>query len=182
MRSLLLATVLVSACSTRPAANPAVTSQQTSLAEANCRKASDADDPNNTPYLVCPGVAGYTLTVRQVESGRTSIDVTDPSGKAFPLRYQEVITRFMFGLEPQAEWRILTENGKPTPIALIVTLHAHEDPSDPAKATATYVAVAKITAQEICVTDKLPKQAPPDEAVRQAAASARNRPCLAPLP
>lgn len=165
MRPFLLATFLFTACSTKQA--PTITTQQTSLAEANCRKATDPADPNDTPYLICPGPGGYTLTVRQVESGRTSVDIVDPSGKAHPLNYHEVITRSMFALDTKAEWRIAAG----APIALLTTIQAHEDPADPSKATNTYIAVAKITPQQVCVTDKLSSQAQPPE-------DPRNRPCL----
>ncbi len=172
MRPILIALTLFTACASK---QPAITSQQTSLTEPNCRRATDPADPNDTPYLVCPGPAGYTLSVRQVESGRTSIDIVDPAGKATPLNYHQVITPSMFALSNEAEWRI--EAG--TPIALITTIRAHEDPADPAKTTNSYVAVARITPGQVCVTDKLSGQdAQGHGAVQRAADSARTRPCL----
>lgn len=168
--------LLLTACSGRqdqPTGN--ITSQQTSLAESNCRKDTDPGDPNDTPYLICPGVAGYTLHVRQVESGRSSIDIVDPAGKAAPLNYHQTITTSMFAIGNSVEWRI--EGG--TPIALATTIQAHEDLTEPAKVTNTYIAVARITAQQVCVTDKLDQQAnQSEEAIRRAADNARNRPCL----
>ena len=176
MRTFLVATILVTACSTKQP-DAAITSRQTSLAEG-CRKATDAADPNDTPYLVCPGVSGYSLNVRPVESGRTSIDVVDPTGKSFPLNFQDVITGSMFAVDNHVQWRVATENGKPAPVALIASIQAHEDEGDPAKVTNTYIAIAKITPQQVCVTDKLSRQAQPEDAMLRAADSARNRPCL----
>lgn len=177
MRPFLLATLLFAGCSTKqPAAS--ITSQRSSLAEGDCRKATDPADPNETPYFICPGFSGYTLNVRQVESGRTSLEVTNPDGKTFPLNYQDVITESMFAVDNQAEWRIAIENGKPTPVALMANVQAHEDAADPAKVTHTYIAIAKITPQMVCVTDKFIQQAQPEDAILRAADSARNRPCL----
>lgn len=171
--ALLLLLAACSASQDQPA--PTITSQRTSLAESNCRKATDPGDPNDTAYLICPGVAGYTLQVRQVESGRSSIDIVDPAGKATPLRYHQTITTAMFAIGNAVEWRI--EGG--TPIALAATIQAHEDLTDPATVTNTYIAIARITPQQVCVTDKVNQQAnQPEDAIRRAADSARNRPCL----
>ncbi|MBL8212855.1 MAG: hypothetical protein JNK87_19225 [Bryobacterales bacterium] len=167
--------LLLTACAAKQEApTPAATFQRTSLAESNCRKASDPGDPNDTPYLICPGVAGYTLHVRSVESGRSSIDIVDPAGKATPLNYHQTITTAMFAIGNDAEWRM--EAG--TPIALITSIQAHEDLTEPGKVTNSYSAIAKITTQQVCVTDKLPQQAPSEASIARAADNAPNRPCL----
>jgi len=157
----------------------AIASVETPLSADSCRREPDKNDPNETPYLVCPGVAGYTLIVRRVDAGRESIDVVDSAQRAQPLSYQEVVTRHMFTLGRTAEWRVATQDGKQTPIALIVRVQAREANDDPEKVTATYLAVAKITPQETCVTDRLREDTPPAD-VHRAADAARDRPC-APL-
>src|SRR4051812_23336867 len=63
----------------------AVQSITTDLNVSACRKEIDKSDPNETPYLRCPGVGGYSLILRRVEAGRTSIDVVDPDQHVFPL-------------------------------------------------------------------------------------------------
>lgn len=127
----------------------------TDLEPAACRKEADKTDPNETPYLVCPGVAGYSLIVRRVESGRRSIDLVDPRQHVFPLNYQEFVTRQMSALSNHAEWRVVDRGGRPTPIAVVVGVEAHEDTRAPEKVTRTYLAVAKITATTACVTDRV---------------------------
>lgn len=156
---------------------PAIESVRTSLATGSCREQPDPNDPNDTPYLVCPGVPGYALIVRRVDAGRASIDVVDSARRVFPLDYHEFVTRHMSTLADTAEWRVETTDGKRRPIALIVRVQAREDDDDPAKVTHTYLAVAKVTPTEVCVVGRIPEAARPEAEVRRAADSARARPC-----
>jgi hypothetical protein len=162
--------------------NSTIESIRTDLSAAPCRKEIDKSDPDEIPYQVCPGVAGYTLIVRRVDSGRRSIDVVDPWQRRFPLNYQEFVTRYMSSLDGKAEWRIATKDGKPVPIALIVRVQAREENDNPARVTRTYLAVAKITRNEVCVTDRIPEGKRSDAEVHYAADSAQSRPCAASLP
>jgi len=158
----------------------AIESIHTDLRAGPCRKEIDKTDPNETPYLVCPRVAGYTLIVRRVDAGRQSIDVVDSAHRVLPLNYHEFVTRHMSTLDDKAEWRVATKDGKQVPIALIVRVQAREDNANPEKVTRSYLAVAKIMPNEACVTDRIPEGAQSDAAARSAADSAPERPC-APL-
>jgi len=160
----------------------AVESIHTDLDGGSCRREIDKEDPNDTPYLVCPGVASYALIVRDVDSGRKSIDVIDPSGQVLPLDYDEVVTRHMSNLEGKAEWRVVTRAGKPVPIALIVRVQAREDDDNPEKITQSYLAVAKLTSNQTCVTDRIPEARQSETEVRRAADSAQARQCAPPQP
>jgi hypothetical protein len=182
-----LSPLLLSACSppdpdaaARPAA--VIESVYTELAAQSCRKEADKTDPNETPYLVCPGVASYALIVRRVDAGRQSIDVRDPAQRESPLNFHEVVTRSMSTLDGKAEWRVTTKDGQQAPIALIVRVQAREDSEHPEKVTTSYVAVAKITTDETCVTDRIPAGGQSEAAVRSAADSARQKPCAPPQP
>lgn len=159
-----------------------IQSVYTDLGGESCRKEIDRNDPNETPYLVCPGVAGYSLIVRRVDAGRQSIDILDSAERAFPLSYQEFVSRHMFTLEGTAEWRIALKDGKQVPVGLIVRVQLHEDNDNPEKATRSYLAVAKITPGEACVTDRIPEGAQSETLARSAAESAHDRPCLPPQP
>ena len=177
-----MSTLLLAGCSATdgnaPArSNAAIESVFTDLGPGSCTKEIDRTDPNETPYLACPGVAGYTLIVRRVDAGRQSIDIVDAAQRGFPLGYQEFVTRHMSTLSEKAEWRVETRDGKQVPIALIVRVQAREDADDPEKVTRTYCAVAKIAPDEACVTDRLTEGAQPETEVRRAADSARERPC-----
>jgi hypothetical protein len=174
---------------TPPGSNPtasgsraAIESTHTGLDAASCRKEIDKSDPNETPYLVCPGAGGYALIVRRVESGRQSIDVVNPSQRVLPLNYHEVVTRHMSSLIGPAEWRVKTTNGRPIPVALIVRVQAREDNDNPEKVTRTYLAVAKIAPDEACVTDRVPDAERSEADVRSLADSAQDRPCAPALP
>ena len=100
----------------------------------------------------------------------------------FPLRLDEMITRRMFALGAKAEWRVLERRDKTLPIGLVIRVEAHEDAGDPARLTQTYLAVAKITSTDACVTDRLLEGAQSEEVVRKTADTARERPCLQPQP
>jgi hypothetical protein len=159
-----------------------IQSVYTSLEAGSCKQETDQNDPNAASYQSCPGVAGYELIVRQVDSGRTSIDVVNVSRRVFPLNYQEFITRRMFSLGSNAEWRVATRGGKPVPIALIVRVRAHESNAEPEEVTNTYFAVAKIEPDRACVTARIPEGSQSDAEVRSAADSAAGNPCSPPQP
>jgi hypothetical protein len=167
-----------------PAARPqaAIESIRTDLGPGACRNEIDKNDPNETPYQLCQGVAGYALIVRNVDAGRQSIDIVDSTKRVSPLNYQEFITRHMSNLDGKAEWRVATADGKQIPIALIVRVQAREDNDNPEKVTRSYLAVAKITPSETCVTDRIPESAQSDAEARRAADSAQARRCAPPQP
>jgi hypothetical protein len=164
------------------AADSGVQSIYTSLNDKSCATAIDKSDPNDTPYLVCRGVAGYVLQVRLVDSGRMSISVVSPAKHESPLNFQNVITRSMSELDDKAEWRVRKESGKVIPIALIVRVMAHESERSPEKVTNTYLAVAKVAAEKACVTDRIPQGSKTDAEVESLADSAASRPCASRLP
>jgi hypothetical protein len=149
-----------------------VSSVYTSLAEADCRVV-DQDEETGDTTSRCPGTAGYGLLVHDWDA-RMSVDVVAPGGRAHRLRYSGVITSAFSSLGPRAEWRM--RNGKP--LAIIVRVNAFENPDAPDRAT-SYLAVAKITSGEVCVTDRIPPTTPnANEAARQAADRAGSRPCM----
>jgi hypothetical protein len=158
----------------------AARSVHTDLGAEACTRQVDTSDPNETPYLLCPGVAGYALIVRRVEAGRRSIDVVDPAKRVLPLRYDEVVTPHMSTLDGKAEWRVVTRDGKQVPIALIVRVQAREDIGEPEKVTRSFLAVAKITPRQACVTDAIAEGTRSPAEIRRAADSAQGRPCAPP--
>lgn len=172
----LLGTMLAG-CAGREGGKPTLESVYTDLRDGACVKEIDKTDPNETPYLRCPGAAGYSLIVRLVDSGRESIEVVDAANRIHALNFHEFVTRSMSNLEGKAEWRVETRDGKQTPIALIARVQAREDSGDPEKVTQSYLAVAKITADEVCVTDRIAESGEQLTEARHAADSAGTRPC-----
>ena len=124
----------------------------------------------------CRGVSGYSLTLLEGDL-RQNIIVVTPGGKRHSLDLWEVIGGGFSYVGPKAEWRITRQNGKVAPVAVIVRYNVSEDVDHPDKKT-SYLAVAKITANEICVTDKIFPGASANDDARRAADNAGSKPCL----
>lgn len=147
----------------------------TSLSEKSCRTIK-ADSSEAGSYVgLCRGVGGYKL---QVEEGdlRQNIQVITPAGRKHSLDLWTVVGSSFSSLGDKAEWRVRTQKGKVVPFALIVRYNV-SDPENSTKST-SYLAVTKITADQICVTDKIPPGAGANLAARAAADVASNKPCL----
>jgi hypothetical protein len=122
----------------------------------------------------CHGIAGYTLLVEDFDT-RVSITVVTPDKREFPLNLWEKVTPNFSGLGNKAEWRIPKSNGRATPAALIVRVNEIKTESGQRK---SYLAVAKITAAEICLTSVIQPGKTQNELARQAADKAQTSPCL----
>lgn len=152
----------------------AQSSMYTDLAATKC-KTIKVNKESGSSVQSCAGVAGYKLLVED-DDNRMSITVVSPAGKKHPLNYWDVITHAFSSVGDKAEWRVKKDGQKVIPIALIVRVNANEDP-DSNKRT-SYLAVAKITPQGICVTDKIQPGAKANEEARAAADSSADKPCL----
>jgi hypothetical protein len=124
----------------------------------------------------CRGVAGYSLTLLEGDL-RQNIIVNTPKGTKHSLELWDVISGGFSYVGPKAEWRMAKQNGRLVPVALIVRYNASENPDNPDKKS-SYLAVAKITPNEICITDKISPSANANTEARNAADSAANKPCL----
>ncbi|HEY5839119.1 MAG TPA: hypothetical protein VIT19_08795 [Pyrinomonadaceae bacterium] len=147
----------------------------TNLGEKSCRTIK-ADSSNVGSYVgICGGVSGYKL---QVEEGdlRQNIQVITPAGQKHSLDLWTVVGSNFSSLGNKAEWRVRTQRGKVVPVALIVRYNL-SSPEDSTKLT-SYLAVAKITASKICVTDKIAPAADANVAARAAADNSADKPCL----
>lgn len=166
-------TALFTLCCAAPlfASAPAADSVYTDLAPARC-KTVESHEEGASSTQKCAGVAGYSLLVEDDDS-RQSVTVVSPDGKKHPLKYWQVITTGFSSLGEKAEWRVGKKGGKASPYALIVRVNASENPEKPEEKT-SYLAVAKITAAAVCVTDKVKT----NEEARQAADASAAKPCL----
>ena len=124
----------------------------------------------------CPAIAGYKLLVHDDDS-RQSITVVTPNGKKHDLHFWDVVTHGFSSLGNKAEWRVIRNKRKVMPIALIVRVNTSEDAENPNRKT-SYLAVTKLTPNEICVTHKIPQSADANTKARQAADEARTAACL----
>lgn len=150
----------------------------TSLTKKDC-KVLKVDDETGSTVSSCPGIAGYGLHVLDDDS-RQSVTIITPDNQEFPLNYWHVITPYFSRLGDKAEWRVVQKDGKPSqPIAVIVRVNAQEQKDIDAEViNRSYLAVAKITSAEICVTDRILPGTAANEEARIAADNAAKRACL----
>ena len=163
--------------STRDASGfaPAIESVYTDLNGSKCRTTStDAESASSEQR--CPGIGGYGLEVLDGDS-RMSINVIAPGGKSHPLNLWTVVSSAFSSVGDKAEWRVKRVGKKVVPIALIVRFKASEN-ADNSNAETSYLTVAKITARQICVTDKIAPSPTANEEARRAADTAALRRCL----
>ena len=173
----LISLALLGSSSQHGASAPAATnSVYTQLGGDVCEREIDRSDPNEIPYMVCPGAAGYALIVRRVGSGRKSVDVVDAAGRRHPLNY-ELLTRHMFSLGQSAEWRVTTKDGQNVPVALIVRIDERQSIDQPSKVTRSYFAVAKVTPTTACVIDRIAKGSTTQAGLREIADAGQARGC-----
>lgn len=171
-RSLFVLFVLFCGLQTFEAKAQSNRSVYTSLEEKQCRVLKSAMAGDDGYEGRCRGVAGYSLLLSEGDL-RQNITVVTPQGAKHSLDLWHVISGGFSSVGPKAEWRL----AKQKPTALIIRYNASEDPDKPDKLT-SYLAVTKITATEICVTDKIPPGANANEDARRAADESANKPCL----
>jgi len=146
------------------------TSLYTNLAEKKCRTIESTSDEGGSYRGICPGVAGYKVEVTEGDL-RQTLNVIAPNKKKYELELSNVSGAFS-SLGPRAEWRM---KGK-VPTALIFRFNANADPNDPSKIT-SYLVVAKITKNQVCVTDTVAPGRSQNTEARRFANSAATRPC-----
>ena len=148
----------------------------TPLGDKDCRKIKSAEAGDDGYEGRCPGTAGYSLLLSEGDL-RQNITIITPKGTQHSLDFWSVVSGGFSSVGPKAEWRLASQKGKLVPVALILRYNASEDPESPNKIT-SYLAVAKITPTEICVTDKISPGPKANEDARRAADAASTKPCL----
>lgn len=163
-------------CGMALAADPAaMESVYVDITPARCATRS-LNDTHSASVQLCPGIAGYDLRVDDFD-GRQSVSIVKPNKAIQPLAIERTISTGFFTLGTKAEWRTRRDGGKAIPRALIIRIIASESPDSPSRKT-HYLAVTKITPDEVCVTDRISAGATMNEKARQAADNSSDRPCL----
>jgi hypothetical protein len=170
-RLLVLSLATVFILTLNASATAPITSVYTSL--SGCKLVKTGHDWS---VQACRGVGGYNLQL-EYDDSRESITVYSPDRKKHPLELWQVISSGFSSVGQKAEWRVSKTNGKVVPTALIVRFNASENPEDSSKVT-SYLVVAKITPQKICVTDKIAPSSTANEEARRAADASADKPCL----
>lgn len=174
VKSALLTALFISLCvaTTSAQANQSI---YTDTAGKICRTLS-YDKQSGSISQQCPGVGGYKLIVDEGDL-RQNVTVITPGGAKHSLDLWNIISPHFSSVGAKAEWRVRRTGGKVIPIALIVRFNVNDDAENPTKST-SYLVVAKITAKEVCITDKISPDARANEEARRAADSAFNKSCL----
>ena len=155
-----------------------ITSIYTDLSGDRC-KTIKKDEETGSSVRDCPGVAGFRLLVADDDSSM-SVSVVTTDNKEHALDYWNIVTRSFSSLGEKAEWRVVKLEGKIRPIALIVRVDSSEQENLDSPKKISYLAVAKITSEEICVTDKIGPTVDANEQARQAADNSADKVCLKP--
>jgi hypothetical protein len=148
----------------------------TSVETKQCRTIKSSPDEAGSYEGRCRGVAGYNLIVEEGDL-RTNIKVVAPGGNSTSLDLWTVVSSAFSSLGPRVEWRVAKRGSKSIPVALIIRYNASENVDNPNKTT-SYLAVAKITATETCVTDKILPGPNANADARRAADAAARKSCL----
>lgn len=152
------------------AANAQATSQYTELDDRKCRTLELIEDEGGSYKGECAGIGGYKLHVIEGDL-RQTVNVVDPKGKEFELRFWEHFYAFS-AVGPKAEWRVRNKK----PFALIIRLNVSEDPEKPDKTT-SYLIVSKITKTASCITDIIGPSRSQNAEARRLADTASTRAC-----
>jgi hypothetical protein len=150
----------------------------TDLSGAACSLVKEDKETGSSVHK-CPGVGGFELLVAD-DDARMSVSVIAPDHQNYPLNYWDVITPSFSHLGNKAEWRVIRERGKLRPIALIVRVVASDQSDVLAPKQIPYLAVAKISSEKVCVTQKIGPVKRANERAREAADQALKQTCLQP--
>ena len=148
----------------------------TSVDARKCRTIKSSDKEAGDYLGSCSGTAGYMLLLAEGDL-RQNVTVVTPLKKKHSLDLWTVVSSAFSSVGNTVEWRTV----KRKPVALILRYNASEDPEKPDKKT-SYLVVTKITANEICVTDKVSPGTKANEEARRLADEAATKPCLKPAP
>ena len=167
--------IILLACVATAAAQPN-RSVYTPIGDKQCRTLKSAEAGDDGFEARCRGTAGYSLILSEGDL-RQNLTVITPKGAEHSLELWSVVSSGFSSVGPKVEWRLTTRNGKAVPVALIIRYNANEDAEAPNKLM-SYLAVAKITTTEICVTERISPGPKANEDARRAADAATSKPCL----
>lgn len=148
-------------------------SQYTSLKMKDC---IDLDQGHEYSIQQCPAFDAYELRSIFADLRQSLTLVKD--GQEYPLDFYTTISGGFSRLGNVLEWRF--EKTKKAPkLRALITRFTVEDQPDSTKPT-SYLVVTKITADEICVVDKVPPTKQQNEKARRIADKAHSLSCLKP--
>jgi hypothetical protein len=155
-------------------AGPAIDRIYTNLSGRGCRLVSVNSEGGGSTHR-CLGVGGFEVLVLDNDD-RQSVTLVSPDGREFDLAFWHVVTRNFSSLGSKAEWLMVRDGAQIRPVALVVRVNALQDPDS--NRVTSYLAVSKITRDEICVVARISPSAMASVEARNIAAAAAAKPCL----
>ena len=146
----------------------------TDISDASCTVIESSGEPNEEDGLKCRGPSGFNLLALSGDM-RSTVTIVGPDGKEYPLEFWDTVTGGFSTLGPRAEWRV--RDAESVPYAMIVRVSASENADKPDEKT-SWLAVAKITAEEVCVVDKIKGGIDDNARARASADASASKPCL----
>jgi hypothetical protein len=177
MRPLTVAfTVLLAWVTPSPAQDVRPTSVYTDLSGKNCRQVTAIGETGASVHR-CRGVGDYALLVLD-DDDRMSLTLIAPDRREHPLDFWTIVTTSFSTLGPKAEWRVVKKDGRTVPVALIVRVNANVQENPDRAKKVSYLVVTKITAGEVCVTDRIDSSPEANVKARQLADASAQKDCL----
>lgn len=176
MKLLIFAFTLLSFfAGTTSAQTSKIASIYTNLNTKICKTLEQSDEGTGSYLGECPGFDKYKLQVSEGDI-RQSINIVAPNKKIFELDLIGNVSTAFSSVGEKAEWRVVRNGKTVTPIALIIRYNASENQEDSTQLT-SYLVVAKITKNEICVTDVVKPTANANAEARKLADASAEKPC-----
>ncbi len=156
-------------------------STYTELHADKCKTLEENIDEGGWVKQECLGVGGYKLEVMEGDL-RQSINVISPSGDTTELNLWYIISGGFSYVGPRAEWRT-TGKGKALKTHAMIVRFTEDAQPDAGKKSQSYLAIVKLTKDEVCVTDIVdPQTKNQNAAARRLADAAASKPCRDPAP
>ena len=152
-----------------------VSSVYTNLTKDNCQTVETTEETGGSVQK-CKGFGAWSLMVLD-DDERMSVNVVAPDEKQHELDFWSVITPAFSSLGTKAEWRVKKEGDELQPIALIIRVNSTSEATGKRKRS-SYLAVSKITADGICVVEKISGQKNANQLAQTSADNSAQKPCL----
>ncbi len=156
-------------------ANAQISSVYTNLTQNSCKTIATNEETGGETQK-CRGIGKWSL-LTLYDDQRMSVNVVAPDQAVAELNFWSVVSSGFSSLGTKAEWRVRKEKNGLVPTALIIRVNTSEG-EGVKKSGKSYLAVAKITGTETCVTDKIELQRNANLLARKAADSSAEKPCL----
>lgn len=144
-----------------------------------CKTTSHNKETGDTEKR-CPGPAGYSLVVIESDD-RASISLVTAKEKTLPLNFWDIVTPTFSTLGPKVEWRLMSNNGAVTPVAIIARVNTVDQADVAAPKPRSFLVVARIHNETACVTAKVSASERNANELARSIADTPDRACLPPI-